>query len=82
LGPVWLARRCPATPQPFPSLGSREKPVLRKTAGGEICSGRTVAREPVLGQGFDALAGAHSQALAKMSGDIAAAIRVEAEQKS
>jgi hypothetical protein len=53
---------------------------VRKTAGGEIRSGRTVARQPVQGQGFDALAAAHSQALAKMSGDIAAAIRAEAEQ--
>jgi uncharacterized lipoprotein YmbA len=55
---------------------------VRKTAGGEIRSGRTVAREAVQGQGFDALAAAHSQAIAKMSGDIAAAIRAEAEQKS
>ena len=55
---------------------------VRKTAGGQIRSGRTVAREPVQGQGFDALAAAHSQAIAKMSGDIAAAIRAEAEQKS
>jgi len=55
---------------------------VRKTAGGEIRSGRTVARETVQGQGFDALAAAHSQAIAKMSGDIAAAIRAEAEQKS
>jgi uncharacterized protein len=55
---------------------------VRKTAGGEIRSGRTVAREAVQGQGFDALAAAHSQALAKMSGDIAAAIRAEAEKKS
>jgi uncharacterized protein len=55
---------------------------VRKSAGGEIRSGRTVAREPVQGQGFNALAAAHSQALAKMSGEIAAAIRVEAEQKS
>jgi uncharacterized lipoprotein YmbA len=55
---------------------------VRKTAGGVIRSGRTVAREPVQGQGFDALAAAHSQAMAKMSGDIAAAIRAEAEQKS
>jgi uncharacterized lipoprotein YmbA len=55
---------------------------VRKTAGGEIRSGRTVARQPVQGQGFDALAAAHSQALAKMSGDIAAAVRAEAEQKS
>ena len=55
---------------------------VRKTAGGATRSGRTVAREPVQGQGFDALAAAHSQAIAKMSGDIAAAIRAEAEQKS
>jgi uncharacterized lipoprotein YmbA len=55
---------------------------VRKTADGEIRSGRTVAREPVQGQGFDALAAAHSQAVAKMSGDIAAAIRAECEQKS
>ncbi len=54
---------------------------VRKTAGGETRSGRTVAREPVQGQGFDALAAAHSLALTKMSGDIAAAIRAEAEQK-
>jgi uncharacterized protein len=55
---------------------------VRKTAGGEIRSGRTVAREPVQGQGFDALAAAHSRAIARMSGDIAAAIRAEGEQKS
>ena len=55
---------------------------VRKTAGSEIRSGCTVARQPVQGQGFDALAAAHSQAIAKMSSDIAAAIRVEAEQKS
>jgi uncharacterized lipoprotein YmbA len=55
---------------------------VRKTISGEIRSGRTVAREPVQGQSYDALAAAHSQALAKMSADIAAAIRAEAEQKS
>jgi uncharacterized lipoprotein YmbA len=54
---------------------------VRKTAGGQTRSGRTIAREPVQGQGFDALAAAHSQALAIMSGDIAATIRAEAEQK-
>jgi len=55
---------------------------VRKSSDGMIRSGRTVASEPVQGQGFDALAAAHSLALAKMSGDIAASIRVEAEQKS
>jgi uncharacterized lipoprotein YmbA len=54
---------------------------VRKTAGGETRSGRTVAREPAQGQGFDALAAAHSRAIAKMSADIAAAIRAEAEKK-
>jgi uncharacterized lipoprotein YmbA len=54
---------------------------VRKAAGGEIRSGRTVAREPVQGQDFEALAAAHSQAIAKMSADIATAIRSEAEQK-
>lgn len=54
---------------------------VRKTAGGETRSGRTVAREPVQGQGFDALAAAHSRAIAKLSVDIAAAIRAEAAQK-
>jgi uncharacterized protein len=53
---------------------------VRKTANGETRSGRTTAREAVQGDGFDALAAAHSRALAKLSGDIAAAIRAEAEQ--
>ena len=55
---------------------------VRRTTGGETRSGRTLARETVQGDGFDALAAAHSRALAKMSGDIAAAIRAEAEEKS
>jgi uncharacterized lipoprotein YmbA len=54
---------------------------VRKTAGGETRSGRTVAREAVQGEGFDALAAAHSRALARMSGDIAAAIRAEADSR-
>jgi uncharacterized lipoprotein YmbA len=52
---------------------------VHKTVGGETRSGRTVAREAVQGQTFQALAAAHSRALAKMSGDIAAAIRAAAE---
>ena len=55
---------------------------VRKTTSGATRSGRTVASETVQGQGYDALAAAHSQAIAKMSGDIAAAIRAGAEQKS
>ena len=56
--------------------------VVHGTAtGGETCSGRTVANEPVAGDSFDALAAAHSRALAKVSGDIAAVIRAEADKK-
>jgi len=55
---------------------------VRKTAGGATSSGRTVARESVQGQSFDALAAAHSRAMAKLSADIASAIRAQAEQKS
>ena len=55
---------------------------VRKTAGGTTRSGRTVARETVQGQSYDALAAAHSRAMAKLSADIASAIRAQAEQKS
>ena len=54
---------------------------VRKTAGTEARSSRTVARETVQGDSFEALAAAHSRALAKLSGDIATAIRAESEQK-
>ncbi|RKE39456.1 hypothetical protein B0G76_5880 [Paraburkholderia sp. BL23I1N1] len=37
-------------------------------------TGRTLAREPLNGQGYDAIAAAHSRALAAVSRDIAAAI--------
>jgi uncharacterized lipoprotein YmbA len=49
--------------------------VVHRTAGGKARSGRTVAGEAVDGRGFDALAAAHSRALAKLSADIAVAIR-------
>ena len=48
---------------------------VRQSAGGRTRTGRTVAREAVVGDGFDALAAAHSRALARLSADIAAAIR-------
>jgi uncharacterized lipoprotein YmbA len=55
--------------------------VHRTATGGATCSGRTIASEPVSGDSFDALAAAHSRALAKVSADIAAVIRTEAEAK-
>jgi uncharacterized lipoprotein YmbA len=53
--------------------------VVRK-ANGDTRSGRTVAHETVQGDGFDALAAAHSRALAQMSADIATVIRAEDSQ--
>jgi uncharacterized protein len=55
---------------------------VHRTVGGETQSGTTTAREAVQGEGFDALAAAHSRAIAKLSVDIAAAIRSEAEKEA
>jgi uncharacterized lipoprotein YmbA len=54
---------------------------VRKTSGGQTRSGRTLARESVQGEGFEALAAAHSRALAKLSADIAAAIRAAVDAR-
>jgi len=48
---------------------------VRKDKGGASTSGRTVAREATTGPEFEALAAAHSRALAKVSADIATGIR-------
>jgi uncharacterized lipoprotein YmbA len=53
----------------------------RSATGGKTKSGGTIAREAVQGEWFDALAAAHSRAIAKLSSDIAAAIRTEAARK-
>jgi uncharacterized lipoprotein YmbA len=55
--------------------------VVRKSADGVSHSGHTVASEQVSENDFAALATAHSRALAKVSGDIAAAIRAAADEK-
>lgn len=55
---------------------------VRGASKGQARSGRTLAREPVQSDSFSALAAAHSRALAKLSGDIAAAIRSEAGPRS
>jgi len=48
---------------------------VQKSGGGPARSGRTIAHEPVQGEGFDALAAGHSRALAAVSADIAGTIR-------
>jgi uncharacterized protein len=46
-----------------------------RRASGEPSTGRSLVREPVGGEGYDALADAHSRALAALSRQIAEAIR-------
>jgi uncharacterized lipoprotein YmbA len=48
---------------------------VRRPPGGAPRTGRSSVREPVAGAGFDALVAAHSRALARVSRDIAGAIR-------
>jgi hypothetical protein len=49
--------------------------VVRRTRDGKAETGRTNVREPVQDKSFDAIAAAHSRALARMSQDIAGVIR-------
>lgn len=55
--------------------------VVHGPAAGAGQSGSTVVNEPVSGGTYDALAAAHSRALAKVSADIAAALRKLADVK-
>jgi uncharacterized lipoprotein YmbA len=48
---------------------------VRRVKDGASASGRTTAREEVADRGYDALAAAHSRAVARLSQDVAAAIR-------
>lgn len=48
---------------------------VRSAAGGAVKTGRSLVREPTSGAGFDPLVAAQSRALARVSADIAAAIR-------
>ncbi len=48
---------------------------VRRAKDDKSTTGRTTAREPLSTQGYDALAAAHSRALARMSREIADAVR-------
>ncbi len=48
---------------------------VRRTADGKVETGRTTVRETVQENGYDALAAAHSRAIARLSQDIADAVR-------
>jgi uncharacterized lipoprotein YmbA len=48
---------------------------VRRAAGGAPKTGRSLVRQAAAGAGFDALVAAHSRALARVSRDIAGAIR-------
>jgi uncharacterized protein len=49
--------------------------VVRRTRDGKAMTGRTTVREPTQANGYEALAAAHSRALARMSQEIADVIR-------
>ena len=49
--------------------------IVRRVKDGQTSTGRTVLREPTQGKGYDALVAAHGRALARLSQDIADAIR-------
>jgi uncharacterized lipoprotein YmbA len=49
--------------------------IVRRTKDGKTDTGRTALREPASDKGYDALVAAHSRALARMSQDIADAVR-------
>ena len=55
--------------------------VVRQSAGNLTLSGRTTVTVPVTDASYDALAAAHSRALAQVSADLAAAIRSETAPK-
>jgi uncharacterized lipoprotein YmbA len=55
---------------------------VRRMKDGKTQTGRTTVREPVQDKGYEALAAAHSRALASMSGEIAAAIRALADAEA
>jgi len=52
---------------------------VRRTKDGKAETGRTTVREAVQEKGYDALAAAHSRALARLSRDIAEAVRALAQ---
>ena len=54
---------------------------IRGPSGNSVGSGKTSAKEAAPGGSYEALAAAHSRALAKLSADIAAAIRKAAGEK-
>jgi uncharacterized lipoprotein YmbA len=85
-GGVTPAYRVTIDVQRFDSMPGKEARidviwVVRPTGKGAVRSGRTVASEPVVGGDYDALAAAHARALARVSSDIAAAIRAAAPQR-
>jgi uncharacterized lipoprotein YmbA len=48
---------------------------VRRVKDGQLQTGRTTVREPASERGYDALAAAHSRAVARLSQDIAVAVR-------
>jgi len=51
---------------------------VRRASGGEPATGRSLAQEPIGGDGYDAIVAAHGRALATVSRDVAESIRAAA----
>jgi uncharacterized lipoprotein YmbA len=56
--------------------------IVRRTKDGKAETGRTTVREPTTDKSYDALAAAHSRALARLSRDVADVIRAQARAGS
>ena len=66
-------RRFESAPGEAATLDAVWTVAARRTASSQ--TGRTTVREPAPEQGYDALAAAHSRAVARLSRDIADAVR-------
>ena len=79
IGGTVAAFRVALDVQRFESIAGKEVFIetlwtLRRTAGGEPISGRSMVKEPLASSGYDAIVAAHSRALAELSRDIARTI--------
>lgn len=55
--------------------------IVRRTRDGKAQAGRTSVREPASGNGFDAIAAAHSRALARLGQDVTDVVRALHDSK-
>ncbi len=80
--PAWRVRVDVARFESEPAVAATIDAMWTVQPPGEqaVITGRSAVREPVTGEGFDALVAAHNRALAAVSRDIAATIRTRTPQ--